>query len=180
MDFDVDDLVLMSTEASVEQTGDKLSPRWVGPFQVLRRIGPLSVEIQQLGSERTIVTHAQRLQWFAGPELVKKHKDALVRTADLSLRGRYVVADIVDVRPKDNSYELQVRWWGYESDDDTWEPLTRLYHDTPRCVDEYLARPNLPVHIAEMVPGMRAVVDRRVTRAAAKERRRYAGAELRS
>ena len=177
VDFAVDDLVLMSTEASVEGVGDKLMARWVGPFEVVALEGPLVARIRQLGSDREIVAHAQRLRRYDGPELKAKHEADLIKIADLSLRGRYLVDHIVDIIREGNAgttFKVRVRWLGYEPEDDTLEPLPRIHADVPEILEEFLARKDLPDHIVALLPDIRAALNRRVTRGAAAEPRRFA------
>jgi len=170
-----EDLVLVSTEASVEGVGDKLTPRWVGPFQVVKQISPLTLEVRQLGSERTMVVHTQRVQRFDGPELYRSNPEELIHVADLSLRGKYLAEKILSiVQEGPASYKFKVRWFGYESKDDTFEPVSRLHADVPKLVEEFLDRSDLPERIAAMVPEVRKLLHQRVTRAAARgPRRRY-------
>lgn len=179
MDFEPGDYVLLSTEASVEGVGNKLAPRWTGPFEVVEINGPLGVTLRQLGSDREIKVHAQRVRRFAGPEIYNDNtKAALTRAADLSLRNRYLVERIVDaVQDGPTAFKLQVRWLGYEPEDDTLEPLSRVYADVPDMVNSFMARTDLPDRIKNMLPGMREALKRRVTRAQLTEGRRFARLE---
>ena len=177
IDFGIGDLVLVSTEGSLEGIGNKLSPRWTGPYEVVGMENPLMVELRQLGSQRRFVAHAQRVQRFQGPEPnldSSEYGKALIRSADLSLRGRYLVDRIVDVEQRGPmTFVFRVRWLGYGEEDDTWESAPRLYGQVEEVVEEYLAREDLPIHVRNMLPGIRESLNRRATRTTVDKQRKY-------
>ncbi len=175
IDFEEGDLVLVSAEGSVEGFGDKLTARWVGPFEVVEVVNPQTVKVRQSGSDRTKVVHTQRVRMFAGPEVLDEHEQDLVHAADLSLRGRFMAEKIVGVvREGPSDFKFKVRWAGYGEEDDTLEPLLRFHADVPHMVEQYLSRHDLPDDIKAWIPDMRKAFNRRLTRAQARApRRRY-------
>jgi alpha-glutamyl/putrescinyl thymine pyrophosphorylase clade 1/Chromo (CHRromatin Organisation MOdifier) domain len=51
----------------------------------------------------------------------------------------YVIHSIVGRRKKASGVQYKVHWWGYSSDDDTWEPEKELKEDAPEVIEAYLA-----------------------------------------
>ena len=51
------------------------------------------------------------------------------------------VEDIVDWRENDNGdLELRIRWLGFTTSEDSWEPVAALHEDQPLLVERYLQR----------------------------------------
>ena len=93
----------------------------------------------------------------------KNQKKVLTREPTLTLDGDYVVSEIVEgPRKKDGKY--LVRWEGYGSDDNTWEPRANLpdecFEDKEKSSDE--SGDDLPLHltIAKPVENPKPVIPR--------------------
>ena len=64
----------------------------------------------------------------------------------------YNVEALTDLRKeKDGSFRIRVRWEGYDSSDDTWEPLARLAEDVPNLVKSFL-KDGVPEHARKLLP----------------------------
>ena len=49
--------------------------------------------------------------------------------------------DIVDWRENDNGdLELRIRWLGFTTSEDSWEPVAAFHEDQPLLVESYLQR----------------------------------------
>jgi hypothetical protein len=50
----------------------------------------------------------------------------------------FEVEKIVGWRTEKNSIAFEVKWLGYENEDNTYEPFETLSHDVPAMVKDYL------------------------------------------
>ena len=51
----------------------------------------------------------------------------------------FTLEKFVDWRETDTgTLEIRVRWLGFESNEDTWEPLVKLHEDVPEVLRRYL------------------------------------------
>ena len=64
-----------------------------------------------------------------GDQTVTPHallRDKLNLSDRPTVEDDYLVEKIVGLRCVDGEHQANVRWWGYQRDADTWEPLGRL------------------------------------------------------
>lgn len=163
VDFVVGDYVLVSATDGRPRETDKLSPRWQGPVQVVRKVSPLVFEVRYLGTGRREQVHAQRLRFYHGADLAIT--DGLLDMADLSLAGRFAIKDIVGIAKGEGQRPrvlLKVNWEGDDASDATWEPVIRLHQDAPALVEEYLDRAGHNAADRELVKTARASIARSV------------------
>ena len=51
----------------------------------------------------------------------------------------FKVEELLDYREMDDdTLEIRVRWFGFTAQDDSWEPVGRLFEDMPTLVQRYL------------------------------------------
>ena len=118
--YEPGDLVWVRNSAG--DTFDKLDVLWTGPCEILHRYGSTGryqVALPQ-GAEDV---HMERFKPYLPPIsgnpipcLYFKPHPKLPETDD------YVVKDIIAHRFKGGQHQWRVRWKGYGSEDDTWEP----------------------------------------------------------
>ena len=108
----------------------KLLPRWVGPFTVEHRIGPIAYCLALPDSMHTVhpVFHVSRLAEY--------HTDGWCQPPPppIELEGEleYEVEKILDKRTykigRRNRLEYLIQWRGYDHAHDSWEPVSNLLH----------------------------------------------------
>ncbi|XP_062166950.1 uncharacterized protein LOC133873232 [Alnus glutinosa] len=116
----------------------KLSPRFYGPFRVLRKVGKVAYEIELLPEARFhLVFHVSQLKPKLGSAVVP-----LPKLPPGDARG-VLQPEPVEVldrrsRPKNNRVlvEILIRWEGQTSDDATWEEYHLLKDAYPHLVGE--------------------------------------------
>ena len=64
--------------------------------------------------------------------------DDAIREVFLHDRGLYLVEEIIDLRVTDGRYEVLCRWAGFESLDDSWEPIDNIFLVNPELIIAYL------------------------------------------
>jgi hypothetical protein len=133
--FDVGQEVLLSTRnLSFKGPGcRKLLPRWVGPFKVAARVGPVAYRLDLLPTMRIHpVFHVSLLRPYVSDGRVQPPP-----VATLEGEEEFEVERILDHRSRHrNKTEFLVRWSGYGPEHDTWEPEEGLVN-APEILREY-------------------------------------------
>ncbi len=107
------DLVLLTYPA--RHKPKKLSPSYMGPFELVRSLPNNVFELKSLTEEHSLNAHISRLRRFIGD--IEKARE--VAAADVQ---EYVVERVVDHRTVDGRIQFRLRWLGYGEKDDTWQP----------------------------------------------------------
>lgn len=50
----------------------------------------------------------------------------------------YLIDSILDIRLSGSSYDCKVRWMGFGPEEDSWEPIERLFEDVPLLLQNFL------------------------------------------
>jgi hypothetical protein len=136
--FAIGDWVLLSAKNLRFKEGTpKLLPRWVGPFQVSKRVGTQAYELN-LPSRWKVhdVFHVSLLERYRRDGSVQPPPPVEV----LEGEDEYEVEQVLDHRRVKlrgpNPYEYLVRWTGYSPENDTWEPHANL-RNAPKVLKEY-------------------------------------------
>jgi hypothetical protein len=143
-DFSVGDRVLLS---SGDFNVSKLAPRYFGPFAVTECVSPVALRLDLPPSfgKRHRVFHVSKLRPFldgvAYPGRAALRPPALSMDADGvgSWNLEAVVGKRVLRRRGRRVVEYEVKWVGWPSSDNTWEPAGRLQRDQPAAVAAYEA-----------------------------------------
>ena len=114
---------------------NKLRTKWMGPYQITTTINTNVYVVKDLlrGYEKTV--HAQRMKLYADA--------SLLLTEDIKNSAAYDASSFVDSivghRETDTgTIEFEVQWSGFESNENTWEPIKQLHEDVPFVVEQYL------------------------------------------
>jgi hypothetical protein len=121
----------------------KVSPRFLGPYRVLRKISPEAYEIQLPSTSRAHKTLSIRFL----RRVVPTHGKFPLRPkpptdAQAEALMDYVVDKILGHRGTKRSLRFKVRWLGYPDSEATWEPIQNFSdedgHVTNDVLSEYL------------------------------------------
>ena len=134
--FDVGEQVLLNTKYLRSRTHGtpKLMPRWIGPYEVLERIGTVAFKLDLLlDMQKYPVFHVSLLQpWISSGRLQPPPPRLLPDGHTV-----WTVDRIIDHRvgARKNLWEFLIRWEGYGEGNDSWEPEAYI-HD-PQLVQDY-------------------------------------------
>ena len=132
--------------ARVRKSGatPKLVTTWTGPWRVVTAEQPHVYGVQNIISGEVRDVHVVRLCFYAD--------SALDITSDLKdvfqhsfTQGQFEMSGLVDMAEADDGdgYDVQVQWVGFEDDEDTWEPLSKIWDAAPQFVKRELRKMGL-------------------------------------
>ena len=123
---------------------------WIGPCQVLKRLSAHTYEVQ-VGESKVRDVHVSQVKRYYPPlegpswDLFYTNKDA---PTDPALEGDYLVERVVRHRKnKEGALEFLVRWAGYGSEEDTWEPVSSFLPSFSQPWADYCRRLKLHVDV---------------------------------
>ncbi|MFH1626146.1 MAG: RNase H-like domain-containing protein, partial [Pseudomonadota bacterium] len=131
--FEPGDYVLKATEGGKRK---KLQPKWLGPYRVVRALGEVAYELEDLVSEAKFKVHVKKLAPFKRGEMTE------TEIKNLSLPdGMYLVEECLGHRGTGLNREFQIMWTGYA--EPTWEPAEGVQGTD--AVKNYCQQKNLEI-----------------------------------
>ncbi|KAG9392067.1 Chromo and chromo shadow domain [Carpediemonas membranifera] len=96
---------------------NKLSPIYLGPFTVKALLPNDTLQLESIVDSHTLNAHASRVRPFRGTH----DKDTIQKIAALDL-SEYIVEKVVKHKVEDDILLFRLRWLGYDTDSDIWQP----------------------------------------------------------
>ena len=150
IDFRIGDFVLVAVPNRRNLT--KLDATWRGPYKVINYIhtdvnerGDINnrvFELEHLVSKTKMEAHAMRIKFYSSQQLDQHTSIASLQSHISAQEAKsYDVEDIVSHKFDNDllTIVLEIKWKGFTSEDNSFEPLFDIYSDTPLSVNKYLA-----------------------------------------
>jgi hypothetical protein len=138
--FKIDDLVYLSTKnLTLSTPNKKLSPRWVGPFKIVKKINKDAFELDLQGKFRAHpVFHSSLLKPYIRNDDTKFPKCDQLTPPPIAIDGQeeYEVDAILNHRKRHGKMEYLVKWKHYHEEDSSWESEDNL-SNAKKIVDRY-------------------------------------------
>jgi hypothetical protein len=115
----------------------KLTGTWQGPCRVLDEISPWVYTVQHLVTQKKETVHICRLRYYCDSGL--QVTTSLLNQISYN-QARWEIETLLDLKEKDQEICVQVKWLGFPSDENTWEPIEQIALDVPRMCEEFLDR----------------------------------------
>ena len=132
--FKVGDFVKLSTK-NLKFKNRKLAPRWIGPFRVLERIGGQAYRIA-LPNKYSLLHDVFPVQLLEDYHR-RQDDDGLMAMPDLEdPPDEWEVEEILDKRRIKNTIHYLVKWAGWPSEYNTYEPAIHL-ENAPQAVASF-------------------------------------------
>ncbi len=150
-DFSVGDYVLV---ARVRRSGStpKLVTTWTGPWRIVTAAQQHVYGVQNIISGEVRDVHVVRIRCYADSELeiTSDLKDVFQRSFT---QGQFEMSALVDMAEAEqgSGYDVQVQWVGFEDDEDTWEPLSKIWDAAPQFVKRELRKMGLKRDVRSML-----------------------------
>jgi hypothetical protein len=133
--FTIGDFVLMA-DVKGKITHDKLLCEWIGPYRITACPRPYIYTLQSLLTPATRDAHATRIKFYADAALnVSEALLTNVGNQGLVFDIDAIVSHRLTERDK---FEVLVRWAGFSTAENTWEPLDTIAADAPVAVEAYV------------------------------------------
>jgi hypothetical protein len=150
LEFSVGDKVLLRTlNLKLKTTGSrKLLPKWIGPFEVVKRIGKVAYKLELPSSMKCHdVFHVSNLQAYRSDGRVQPPPFPI----EIDGEEEYEVEQILLHR--DRRYgkrarrEYLIKWLGYGPEHNSWEPATSMHCD--ELIAKYWEATRAAQHVRE-------------------------------
>ena len=124
---------LLRRNIKTKRPSEKLDNRRLGPFTIEEKTGPVNYKLRLPESMRKIhpVFHVSLLE-----PAPKNAEDAMEIELENASEEEYEVEEILADRWYDNQQQLLVKWEGYPTSENTWEPIKNL-RGCHRLVEQY-------------------------------------------
>uniref|UniRef100_A0A7S3LNQ3 Chromo domain-containing protein n=1 Tax=Aplanochytrium stocchinoi TaxID=215587 RepID=A0A7S3LNQ3_9STRA len=133
--FQPGDWALLS-RAGTPQAREKMKLTWTGPVQILDAVGDHLYKVESLTGHISEVhvcglkLYAREDEFVALPQHLEQY---------LFDNASFEIESLVALRFHQGRYEVKVRWKGFDSCDDTWEPAKNIYAQVPDFFLSYSA-----------------------------------------
>jgi hypothetical protein len=139
-EFKIEDQVYLSTKNLTLPTASrKLSPKWVGPFKIIRQLGKDSFELDLQGKFAIHpVFHSSLLKMYTlnNDKKFPRCKQPIPPPMVIEGEDEYVVEAILNKRKIRGKTEYLVKWEYYNEEDSSWEPEDNL-KNAKKLIDKY-------------------------------------------
>lgn len=139
--FSEGDYVLVAREQFFE--GEKLCLRWRGPRRVVKALNDYVFKVEDLRNGDHEDIHGTRLKFYTDSSLDEK----VILSHVLSSETGMPVSRLLKLVDHNGDLHVLVRWKGLSKDDDTLEPLFRVYEDVPHLLVKLLNRKGTPADL---------------------------------
>jgi RNase H-like domain found in reverse transcriptase/Integrase zinc binding domain/Reverse transcriptase (RNA-dependent DNA polymerase)/Chromo (CHRromatin Organisation MOdifier) domain len=152
-EFDVGSKVMVSTKnLNIEHLGipksgtTKFGPLWIGPYPIIEKTSPDTYKLLlPIGLKLHTEFHTSLLKpYLLDPD---SERFNLPNEGMLSAGGNnekaYLIEDVVSHRKEKGIISYLVKWLGYPTSENSWEPLSEIKRPASRLIDTYLERRGL-------------------------------------
>ena len=145
MSFAPGQKVWLSTK-NIAGYSNKLSAKWIGPFDVIEQRGPVSYKLALPEAMKDVhpVFHSSLLQLDTNDPLPgQKFPEPPPPEPDMAAEDEYEVDEVLDIRKMHGGLKAQIKWTGWDEDYE-WYPVENLENAPEKLQDFYRLYPDKP------------------------------------
>ncbi|RMZ78500.1 hypothetical protein DV736_g6691, partial [Chaetothyriales sp. CBS 134916] len=116
-------VLLSSKNIKLKKAMKKLSDRYIGPFQVLQRIGQNAYRLKlpsRYGKLNPTFHVSLLKKWYP------REGEPPPEPIDIDGDEVFIIEDVLDIVGRGNKRKLLIKWKGYSSDHNSWEPIANV------------------------------------------------------
>ncbi|OAV84942.1 hypothetical protein PTTG_30931, partial [Puccinia triticina 1-1 BBBD Race 1] len=128
--WNVGDAVWLSSKnISTTRPSPKMDHKWLGPFNISRKISPSVYKLTLPLSMKGVhpVFHISVLRKHA-PDTIIGRRQREPEPVEVEGQEEWAVAEILDCRKRGKRLEYLIQWAGFGPEDNSWEPESNLEH----------------------------------------------------
>ena len=144
-EFKVGDLVwLDASDIKQNRPAKKLSDKQLGPYAITKVINPNAYKLKLPRHFRIVnCFNVSKLRRY-DPPTVPNQKAVPSLPIEVEGEKEYVVEEVIDSRMRRGKLQYLVKWEGYTTENNTWEPSQNLEHAKKKVDDYYRQHPSAP------------------------------------
>ena len=155
--FIIGDQVMISTKnLDIEHLGisrsgtAKFGPLWIGPYPIIQPTTKDTYKLQlPIGLKIHPEFHTSLLKPYISdpdPERINKPNEGMI-SAGGGNEEAFLIEDVVEHKRVGKRICYLVKWQGYPSGENTWEPLINIQKPASRLIDNYLEKNGLDKNV---------------------------------
>ena len=124
-EFKINDKVWINSSLVIRNKNKKLKPRKLGPYKIIRKVSPVSYELELPKNIRIHpVIHVSELEPYYEDKFGRKQKPP--PPIIVNEEEEYEVEEILDKRKHYGKIQYLIKWKGYPLSEASWEPESNL------------------------------------------------------
>jgi len=134
INFGLGDFVLVAIPK--QKVRNKMQIVWSGPYRIIEVLSDHVFKVESLDTSKTQIVHAQRIRFYCEKDLLAED----FHTYEIDEKEKFEISDLLDIKTTSSGYSIKVSWLGFDSSDDSWEPINQIYEDIPLILHDFLIK----------------------------------------
>ena len=141
-----DQVYLDATNIRTDRPSRKLGDKRLGPFEIVEKVGRSAYKLNLPTQWRSIhpVINESYLTPFYPASFPNQQKPPPPPPIEIEGEVEYEVEKILDSRRRRNRLEYLIKWKGYPTEENTWEPTVNVSHADDLIAEFHEAHPERP------------------------------------
>jgi hypothetical protein len=134
INFGLGDFVLISIPK--QKIRNKMQIIWSGPYKIVEVLSDHVFKVESRDTSKTEIVHAQRMRFYCENDMLSEE----FQTYEIDESEKFEISELLDIKTTTSGYSILVSWLGFDSSDNSWEPINQIYEDIPLILHDFLIR----------------------------------------